>query len=205
MRNFMSETPDIKELAKTLSQADVRRIMLEQMNDKAESLQVQIEEQSYSEEEILSKYSENQYVEQKITVGSLTLVLRTVPPMFEEEAIHYANKKSDGNRLVYDRLYLRRRAAYGVISVNGKNINGSGISGSYFDAMKADREKFQKLMEKQADSVMDYLDVNPMITRITEIFATWENVIYNKVHGIEDISSTIKKSTGGSEVAQSRG
>lgn len=171
--------------------------MLEQMSDKAESLQVQIEEQAYSEEEILSKYSENQYIEQKITIGSITLVLRTVPPMFEEEAIHYANKKADGNRLVYDRLYLRRRAAYGIVAVNGKYINGAGVSGSYFDAMRADREKFSTMMTKNADAVMDYLDVNPMVTRITEIFATWENVIYNKIHGIEDISSTIKKSTGG--------
>lgn len=201
----MSETPDIKELAKSLSQGDVRRIMLEQMNTNAESLQVQIEEQAYSEDEILSKYSENQYVEQKVVVGSLTLVFRTVPPMFEEEAMHYANKSSDGNRLVYDRLYLRRRVSYGLISVNGKNINGAGISGSYFDAARADKAKFKELMQKQADAVMDYLDVNPMITRITEIYSTWEGVVYNKIHGIEDIGVTIKKSTGGSEVAQSRG
>lgn len=201
----MSETPNIKELAKTLSQADVRRIMLEQMNQNAESIQVQIEDQSYSEEEILSMYSENQYVEQKIVIGALTLVVRTVPPTFEEEAMHYANKHSDGNRLVYDRLYLRRRISYGLISINGKNINGVGVSGSYFDSMKADREKFISLMQKQADAVMSYLDVNPVVTRITEIYSAWEGVVYNKIHGIEDIGSTIKKSTGGSEGEQSHG
>lgn len=196
---------DLVELSDKLSASDVRELMLMKSSDHLIEVQKIIEDQAYSQNDILSRYTSTQYVEQDIEVGGITLKLRTLPPFIEDECQKYAMEHNGGSKSIYDRTLARRRASYGLVSINGNWIGGMPIEGSYFSMVKDGKDAFMKRMNDRANEVMLYLEMSGLSQRIIDIFMTWEVVIFNRLNGIEDMRERLKKSTPTSTSAPSVG
>lgn len=193
---------DLKTLSEKLSQSDVRELLLMKSSSHILELQKTVQEQAYATEEILSRYTRLQYVQQEIEVGPLTVTLRTIPPVMEDECVTYAIKNADDNRSIYDRMLARRRLSHGLVSIGGSYIGGMPPDGSYHEMAVVSRKEFIDTLNKRADKVIQYLEFSGMTQRLVDIFMVWEVVIFNRLNGIEDMGAHIKKSTPTSQSAQ---
>lgn len=196
---------NLQELSDRLTDSDIRELMLMKNSEHLIDIQRVIEDQAYSQNDILSRYTSTQYVQQDIEVGGLALSLRTIPPFVEDQCIKYAMANNGGNKAIYDRTLARRRVSYGLLSVNGNFINGMPMEGSYFSMASGGKDAFMKALDERANQVMLYLEMSGLAGRIIDIYMVWELVVYNRLNGIEDMRERLKKSTPTSTSAQSVG
>jgi hypothetical protein len=202
MAEELIEDMDIKTLADKLPTSTVRELFVMKSSVHMVELHKTIQDQAYGSEDILSRYTRFQYVQQEIEVGSLVAVFRTIPPLFEDECVTYAIKNANDNRAIYDRMLARRRLSYGLVSIGGTYIGGMPTDGSYHEMAQVDRKAFMETIGTRANKVMDYLELSGMTQRLVDVFLAWEAIIFNRLNGIEDIGAHIKKSTPISQSAQ---
>lgn len=196
---------NLTDLADKLSLSEARELWLMKTSDHLIRIQKDIEEQAYSQDDILKKYTTQQYVDQDLEIGPLHLTVRTLAPIIEDECVEYALKNAKDNRAIYDRVLARRRLAHGLLRVGGNWIGGIPADGSYYEMIRADRAKFYKMLIDRADSVMEYLEFSGLTQRLIDIFLAWEQVVFNRMNGIEDMSEKLKKSTPTPQSAPSVG
>ncbi len=204
-KDLDSDNIDLTTLAEKLTPSDVRELFLIKSSAHMIDLHKDIEEQAYSSEEILSRHTKNQYTQQLLEIGSLAVQLRSIPPILEDECVTYALKHASDNRAIYDRMLARRRLSHGLVSINGEYIGGMPVEGSYHQMMMTNRTEFLKSLNERADKVIGYLEFSGLTQRLIDIFMTWEQVVFNRLNGIEDMNARVKKSMPISQSAPSVG
>lgn len=161
-----------------------------------------IEKQTLPTEELISQYTKNQYVEQTIEVlPGLDATFRTLPPFAMDEALDFASEKRGTDN--YARALGRRRLSHALIDINGEVVGTMPVEGSYFQLAKAEsRETLKKDIMTRAEDVYEYLSFHGLAEKISEAFGAWEQVVFNRINGIDDVSDTIKNSTRDPEKEQ---
>lgn len=193
----------LEEIAENLSMSEIQVLSLIKGDDHFLNLREKIEAQVPEVTELIAQYTKNQYVQQTVEVmPGLDVTFRTMPPETMDESLNFAAKHRGESQDTVARILSRRRLSYAVIDVNGEPLGAVPLDGSYFDMIRADKDKFKKQMTEYADSVYDYLSYYGLTDKISEVFGVWENVIYNRINGIDDLSGTLKNSTRGSAKGQ---
>ena len=188
---------DLEKLSKDLHPQDVRRLEYMQRNAALEKLQVSIEEALPNVEAMIEQYTVSGYVQSTVTVlPGLNCTFRSLSPFENQESVVFASKHEE---TVQNAALARRRLAHSLIEVNSKPVaNTLPLDGSLFDLMVANQEQTEKHMIEAADKRYRFLSAYGLMGKISEAFAIWEQVVSNRVGGIEDMGVVIKKSMGDS-------
>lgn len=193
----------LDELAQKLTARHVRYLSNEKVLDGLESRGKKIEAQIPDIVDLLSQYTENQYVEQEVEImPGLKAMFRTLTPQNMDQAIKFAEEHSTSPD-TYNRIMPRMRLAYGIVSINGNRVGDAHFQGSYFSAMDSfsSIDEFYKEMDESANKRYNYLSVHGLSDKVSEAFGLWEGAVWDKIN-YEDPVEAIKKSTGGSEGGQ---
>ncbi len=193
-------TIDHEELAGNLSMQDVEVIKLHQNNKALLKLQEKIESQCSDMTTLVSQYTVNQYVEQKLEVmPGLTVTLRSLSPFAVDESIDFADeKRRESSNVLYARTLARRRLAHALISMNGNRLSSVQLDGNPLDMIGSGLD-YKEEVKKRADEVYAKLEMIGLSDKISETFGVWEKVVFNRMNNIEDISEALKNSTRGSK------
>ncbi len=193
----------LEEIAEELSMSEIQALQYLKGDSYLLGIREKIEGQAPDVEEIVSQYTQNQYVQQTIEImPGLDVTFRTLAPQCMDEALDFAMQHKSKSSDAMSRILARRRLSYALIDVNGEPLGKMPVEGSYFSMMNADAEKFKENLREFADSVYENLCYYGLSEKISEAFGTWENVIFSRLNGIDDLSGTIKNSTRGSAKEQ---
>jgi len=192
----------LEEIAEELSVNEVTALQYVKSQDYMLPMREKIESQAPSAKEIIGQYTSMQYIEQQVEImPGLKALFRTIPPWAMDESLEYAQEKSK-TRDQTSRILSRRRLSYALMEINDEPIATLGLQGSYFDMLRADPELFKEKLKIFADNVYNHLCFFGLADKVSEAFGIWENVIFNRLNGIEDVSDTLKNSTRGSTPEQ---
>ena len=175
--------------------SEINYISLKKINQHLPEVREVIEEQVPGKQEIISQYTEKQFVEGEINVDGITLRLRTLPPFAVDDAIEFAVEESRNNSK-RDRVLARRRLAYALISVNGKNISSKTLPAkSYHDILSLDGgvEQLQETIGEFVESNYKALMFHGLSDKMSEIFGVWEKTVYDRINDIGgDLAGVLK-------------
>lgn len=191
-----------EELAEQFSMQDIEIIRMHQSNNQQIKLQEKVEKQTSKMNELVSQYTKDQYVEQKLEVmPGVTVTLRSLSPFAVDESMRFAeqNTKTKSN-MEYSRLLARRRLSHALISMNGMRLSSVQLDGSPIELMSSGLD-FKAEVIKRADEVYLKLEFIGLTDKISETFGVWERVVYNRMSNIEDVGEALKNSTRDSKSA----
>ena len=194
----------LDQLAEDLNPQEVQMLTYLQGQKYLIDLQKKMEGQVPDQLDLISQYTELGYVTQTIeALPGMKCKFRTLPPFTLDESIAYAKRLSRDEPNNYPRILSRRRLSYGLISMNDKDLApGSVVDIALTDLVIAGGDP-KRTLTANADTRYKILEVIGLAEKIGEAFGVWETVIWNRINGIDDLGSIVKKSTGDTATEQS--
>lgn len=195
MSKDSNDSINVSKLSKSISREDY--ILLGSLIEDERQVEEKkrIENQTLSTEEVVSSYTLNQYVQQDIEVmPGLKCTFRTPPPFAYEEAMAYARRQDDYSA-TGSRVFTRRRLAYSIVAVNDRPLSLSDPMGSSNWLVSATDPDFKEKIIESVEEVYKKLEFFGLLDKVSEVYAIWEGVIYDRINGIPSLSDVVKNST----------
>jgi len=190
---------DLDSLADELPEQALSYLGQAAENERYQKLKDRIDSQVPDQRAVLAQMTADGYYSQEVEVRSgLTAQIRALGSGFQDDCIEFASQRAESD-LMYRRLLSKRKLAYSVLEINGKQVGPAPVRGSLFDLRRNcpdGEDPPSVLIRKNAEERYEELDLHSeiIVTTLSEAYRAWESALQDRLSG--DTAEALGKSTG---------